>query len=174
MNPFLGEIRIFGGDFAPVNWALCDGQLLSISQFTALFSLLGTTYGGNGVQNFALPNLQGVAPMNFGQSTGLSLRNLGESGGESEVTLTSSTMPSHNHAGNATGNPGSELSPAASVPAPPAMSRGATAYTAGASTGTMDPSALSTTGGNQPHNNLPPYLTLTFIIALQGVFPPRG
>jgi microcystin-dependent protein len=174
MNPFVGEIRIFAGNFAPVGWAFCDGQILSIAQNTALFSLLGTNYGGDGVSTYGLPNLQGAAPMHFGQGSGLSPRALGESGGETSVTLIQSSMPSHNHTGNATDNGGSQLSPASSVPAKPGMSRGATAYTTGAATGTMSASALQLRGGSQPHNNMPPYLTLNFIIALNGVYPARG
>ena len=173
-NPFIAEIRIFAGNFAPVGWAFCNGQILSIAQNTALFSLLGTTYGGDGMTTYGLPNLQGVAPMHAGQGLGLSPRVLGETGGETSVTLIQSTMPAHQHTGNATDNGGSQLSPAGSVPAKPGMSRGATAYTTGAATGTMHPSALQPNGGSQPHNNMPPYLTLTFIIALQGVYPALG
>jgi len=173
-NPFVAEMRIFAGNFAPTGWAFCNGQLLAISQNTALFSLLGTTYGGDGIATFGLPNLQGAAPMHAGQGLGLSLRELGEAGGESTVTLLQTNLPAHNHGANATGNPGDQLSPAGSVPATPGFSRGATAYTAGAATGQLDGSALHPTGGSQPHNNMPPYLTLNFIIALQGVYPARG
>ena len=128
----------------------------------------------DGTTNFALPDLQGSAPMHAGQGPGLSPRYLGDYGGETAVTLNQGTIPSHLHVGNATTNPGNQLSPAGSVPAIPAISRGATAYTAGAATGTLDVSALTPLGGNQPHNNMPPYLVLNFIIALQGVFPARS
>jgi microcystin-dependent protein len=173
-DPFVAEIRIFAGNFPPYGWAFCNGQLLPISQNTALFSLLGTTYGGDGKSTFGLPNLQGAAPMQAGQGPGLSLRDLGETGGEAAVTLLESTIPAHSHGGNATSNGGSQLSPAGSVPATPGFSRGATAYTTGAATGTLNASALHLTGGSQPHNNMPPFLTLTFIIALQGVYPVRS
>jgi microcystin-dependent protein len=174
VDPFVAEIRIFAGNFAPKGWAFCNGQLIAISQNTALFSLLGTTYGGDGRSTFALPNLQGAAPMHAGQGPGLSLRDLGENGGESAVTLLQTEIPAHTHQANATTNLGGQTSPAGMVPATPGMSRGAVAYTVGAATGTMHASALSTAGGGLPHNNMPPFLTLNFIIALQGVFPARG
>jgi microcystin-dependent protein len=173
-NPFLAEIRIFTGNFAPKGWALCDGQLMSISQNTALFSLLGTTYGGDGKSNFALPNLQGSAPMQAGQGPGLTLRDLGEVGGEQTVTLLNTEMPAHSHqakAGTSGGQPG---------PGNNAWSSGlktaAPLYAASATQSNvpMSPLALSLAGGSQPHNNLQPYLGLTFIIALQGVFPARS
>jgi microcystin-dependent protein len=173
-NPFLAEIRIFTGNFAPKGWALCDGQLMSISQNTALFSLLGTTYGGDGKSNFALPNLQGSAPMQAGQGPGLTLRDLGEVGGEQTVTLLNTEMPAHSHqakAGTSGGQPG---------PGNNAWSSGlktaAPLYAASTpqSNVPMSPLALSLAGGSQPHNNLQPYLGLTFIIALQGVFPARS
>jgi microcystin-dependent protein len=173
-NPFLAEIRIFTGNFAPKGWALCDGQLMSISQNTALFSLLGTTYGGDGKSNFALPNLQGSAPMQAGQGPGLTLRDLGEVGGEQTVTLLNTEMPAHSHqakAGTSGGQPG---------PGNNAWSSGlktaAPLYSASSpqSNVPMSPLALSVAGGSQPHNNLQPYLGLTFIIALQGVFPARS
>ena len=173
-DQFVAEIRIFAGNFAPTGWALCNGQILSISQNTALFSLLGTTYGGNGTSNFGLPNLQGSAPMHFGQGAGLSPRVLGETGGETTVTVLQGQMPSHAHVAEGASIPGDAVSPAGNLPAVPGQSRGATAYTAGAGTGTLAASALSPSGGSQPHNNMPPYLTLNFIIALQGIFPPRS
>ena len=173
-DQFLAEIRIFSGNFAPTGWAFCDGQLLPISQNTALFSLLGTIYGGNGTSNFALPNLQAQAPLHFGQGAGLTERFLGESDGQATVDLLVSQTPAHTHAATATSATGSQLTPAGMVPATPGMSRGASAYTAGAGNGTLAASALSTNGGSTPHNNLPPYLTLTFIIALTGIFPSRG
>ena len=174
-NPFVAEIRIFPFNFAPIGWAMCNGQLLPISQNTALFSLLGTTYGGNGTSNFALPNLQGSAPMAPGQGSGLSSYELGESGGSTTVTLLENEMPDHSHAARCESGAGSHRSPANRVwsassggtPPPPCYSDAAPSVH-------MSSSALGLTGGNQPHNNLQPYLTLNFCIALQGVFPPRS
>jgi microcystin-dependent protein len=171
-NPFVAEIRIFTGNFAPKGWALCDGQLMPISQNTALFSLLGTTYGGDGKSNFALPNLQGSAPLQAGQGPGLSLRDLGETGGEQNVTLLQTEMPAHTHAvqcvsaGGGTNSPQNANWAGGGRGAPPM-------YTPPAQNAQMNAFATSITGGNLPHNNMPPYLGLTFIIALQGVFPPR-
>lgn len=174
-NPFLAEIRIFTGNFAPTGWALCDGQLMPISQNTALFSLLGTTYGGNGTSTFALPNLQGSAPMQAGQGPGLSLRDLGEVGGEQNVTLLQTEMPAHSH--TAQGELGSGLaSPTNNDWASGQKLGGANVYTPSvpASNVAMHPFALSIAGGSLPHNNMPPFLGLTFIIALQGIFPARS
>lgn len=174
-NPFLAEIRIFAGNFAPKGWALCDGQLLPISQNTALFSLIGTFYGGNGTSNFALPNLQGCAPMQAGQGPGLSPRVLGETGGETTVTLLQTELPSHSHtvqclsAGEADNSPQNAVWAGGGRGAPPM-------YTPSVPNNNvpMKASALSIAGGNQPHNNMSPFLGLTFIIALQGVFPARS
>ena len=175
MDPFVAEIRIFPFNFPPRGWAWCDGQLLPISQNTALFSLLGTTYGGNGTSDFALPDLQGRAPMHPGQGPGLSLRNLGESAGTETVTLIDSEMPSHSHSLRAhdgdqadSQNPG----PASSI----AQSANGFAYqqTTNASLAQLNSAALFPAGGGQPHNNMQPYLTLHFNIALQGVYPPRS
>jgi microcystin-dependent protein len=170
-DPFVAEIRIFSFNFAPRGWAFCDGQLLPLSQNTALFSLLGTTYGGDGMSNFALPDLQARAPMHPGQGPGLSLHDLGESSGSETVTLAQSEMPAHAHTQRA------DISDAAdtNVPSPNAsyaQSAGGTLYQA-ASNAQLAPQALAPAGGDQPHNNLQPYLTLNFNIALQGVFPPR-
>lgn len=174
-DQFVAEIRMFAGNFAPVGWALCNGQLLPISQNTALFSLLGTTYGGDGRSTFALPNLQGSAPLGAGQGPGTSLRDLGEMGGEQSVTLLSSEMPSHSHAARAATS-GGVNSPAAAVWGESKLGKTPlNVYAAsGANNVAMSPSALAVTGGNLPHNNLPPYLCLNFIIALQGIFPPRS
>ena len=174
-DQFVGEIRIVPFNFAPVGWALCDGQLLAISQNTALFSLLGTYYGGNGTSNFALPNLQGSAPMNQGNGAGLTPRILGEVGGETAVTLLVSAMPSHTHtaknaAASNAGTPGPTVTFGGG-------GRGKAPAYAPASTqnaAQLMQRAVSLTGGNQPHNNMPPYLTLNFVIALQGIFPPRS
>jgi microcystin-dependent protein len=174
-NPFVAEIRMFAGNFAPTGWALCNGQLLPISQNTALFSLLGTTYGGDGKSNFALPNLQGSAPLQAGQGPGLSLRDLGEIGGEQNVTLLQTEMPSHSH--SAQGSTGSnQTTPVNNAWASGAKLGGGNLYvpTNAPTNVQMNPFGTSIAGGNQPHNNMMPYLCLTFIIALQGVFPPRS
>src|ERR1700745_2471559 len=159
MDPFVAEIRIFPFNFAPKGWAWCDGQLLPISQNTALFSLLGTTYGGDGKSNFALPNLQGSAPMFWGQGPGLSLHDIGESSGTPNVTLLESEIPSHSHALFANSVAGDTNSPSPGVSL--ARSANATAYQSTTNQGIVSFSgqALSPTGGNQPHNNMMPYLT---------------
>lgn len=176
-NPFVAEIRIFPFNFAPTGWAFCNGQILPISQNTALFSLLGTTFGGDGRSNFALPNLQGNAPMNPGQGPGLSLHDLGETGGSTTVTLLASEIPIHAHSincvdggrvGGQVGQPGNAI---------PVKTGGtpANAYTGSATPNqTMATNMVAPVGGSQPHNNMMPYLTLNFCIALQGVFPPRS
>ena len=177
-DPFVAEIRIFGFNFAPKGWAFCNGQLLPLSQNTALFSLLGTTYGGNGVSNFALPNLQGRAPMQPGQGSGLSLHDLGETSGSETVTLLESEMPAHTHAMMARGAPGTTTDPQGAAPANMSWTAGAAfgavrGYSDQVPANTPMSNTLANIGGNQPHNNMQPYLTLNFCIALQGVFPPR-
>lgn len=173
-SPFVAEIRIFGFNFAPKGWAFCDGQLMPLSQNTALFSLLGTTYGGDGKSTFALPNFQGSAPMQQGQGPGLSLRDLGETGGEQSVTLIQTEMPAHVHAAQGYPNAGGQ------GPANNSWSdgnqRGISVYTprVAQNDAQMSPLALSINGGDQPHNNMMPFLTLNFCIALQGIFPPRS
>jgi microcystin-dependent protein len=174
-DPFVAEIRIFPFNFAPRGWAFCDGQLLPISQNTALFSLLGTTYGGNGQSTFALPNMQGNAPMHPGRGPGLSLHDLGETGGSETVTLLQSEIPAHSHsmrAHNADQADAQNPSPNTSL----AQSANGFAYQNNASSNlvALNPSALAPVGGDQPHNNMQPYLTLNLCIALQGIFPPRG
>lgn len=171
-DPFVAEIRIFPFNFAPKGWAWCDGQVLPISQNTALFSLLGTTYGGDGRSTFALPNLQGRAPMHPGQGPGLSLHDLGETGGSDTVTLLESELPAHSHAVSASQADGIERRPAGQQLA--AGIGGIAAYAPPGSLIPMSPLTLAPAGGGQLHNNLQPYLTLYFCIALQGVFPPRG
>ena len=171
MDPFVAEIRIFPFNFPPKGWAFCDGQILPISQNTALFSLLGTTYGGDGKSNFSLPNVQGNAPMHPGQGPGLSLHDLGEVGGSETVTLLQSEIPGHAHvlradsvdlADTNVANPNASL----------AISSGGTLYQ-GTQNTQLAFQALALAGGDQPHNNMQPYLTLNFCIALQGVYPPR-
>lgn len=172
MDPFVAEIRIFPFNFAPKGWAFCDGQLLPLSQNTALFSLLGTTYGGNGKSNFALPNMQGNAPMFWGQGPGLSLYDIGETGGSETVSLLESEMPSHNHSLNASIAPATLLSPSSSTSI--ARSVGGAMYnTTNTLNAPLNANAVAPAGGDQPHNNMMPYLTLNFCIALQGVYPPR-
>ena len=172
-DPFVAEIRIFPFNFAPRGWAWCDGQLLPLSQNTALFSLLGTTYGGNGKSNFALPDLQGRAPMHPGLGPGLSLHDLGETGGLETVTLLESEIPSHTHNLGAQNVPlGGSVSPSGNTLNRPAS--GNLYSNTNPELVSMAPEGIAPAGGDQPHNNLQPYLTFYFCIALQGVFPPRG
>ena len=169
-DPFVAEIRMFAGNFAPTGWATCDGQLLPISQNTALFSLLGTTYGGNGQSTFALPDLQGSAPMQPGQGSGLSLYDLGQQGGVEFVTLLQSEIPNHGHTAFAKTSLGNSQTPALQTWA---GSNNAKQYVNTAPNLPMSPFALSVAGSSFPHNNLAPFLVVTFIIAMQGVFPKR-
>jgi microcystin-dependent protein len=173
-DPFVAEIRIFPFNFAPKGWAFCDGQLLPLSQNTALFSLLGTTYGGDGKSTFALPNLQGSTPMFWGQGSGLSDHVEGEAAGEDVVTLLESEIPAHAHALSANSDSGDLPSPGSTR----ALARSSPfiyKQPAGAApVQQMAPEALAPAGSSLPHNNLQPYLTLNFCIALQGVFPPRS
>jgi len=169
-NPFVAEIRIFPFNFAPKGWAFCDGQILPLSQNTALFSLLGTTYGGDGKSNFALPNMQGNAPMHPGQGPGLSLHDLGETGGSDTVSLLESEIPSHSHGFVASQADGIARLPGGKLAA---NMIGVNGYAAPGAIVQMDSRAIAPAGGDQPHNNMQPYLTLNFCIALQGVFPPR-
>jgi microcystin-dependent protein len=180
-DPFVAEIRIFPFNFPPTGWATCDGQLLPLSQNTALFSLLGTTYGGNGKSNFALPNLNRAAPMHPGQGSGLSLHDLGEMSGSETVTLLQSEIPVHTHVPQVSTSAANGNNATGKV-------IGAARYDDGqGTTGQLSifsanltnplvalaPTALALAGGDQPHNNMQPYLVLNFCIALQGVFPPR-
>jgi microcystin-dependent protein len=176
-DQFLAEIRIFPLNFAPKGWAFCNGQNLPLSQNTALFSLLGTTYGGDGKTNFALPNLQGSAPLQQGQGPGLSLYDLGQTGGEQTVTLILSEMAAHNHGVNClSGTAGdsnnailwAKTAGASRQQAPPNYASQAP------STVVMNAGAIGPAGSNAPHNNMPPYLCLNFCIALQGIYPQRS
>lgn len=180
-DPFLAEIRIFPLSFAPYGWALCSGQLMAISQNAALFSLLGTYYGGNGTSNFGLPNLQGAAPMQQGQGNGLSNYTLGERGGVPQVTLISSNLPAHNHvlAADASTTNGTTADPSGQVFMRGVSTQSTTEFGFPFTTDTskqtqFSPNAIGFTGNNNPHNNMMPYLALNFCIALQGEFPPRG
>jgi microcystin-dependent protein len=169
-DPFVAEIRIFPFNFAPKGWAWCDGQLLPLSQNTALFSLLGTTYGGDGKSNFALPDLQGRAPMHPGQGPGLSLHDLGETGGSETVTLLVSEIPAHSQGLRGVDDNGTFKSPGGMI-----LAGGNQMYlTPAAVNANLAFEVLAPAGGDQPHNNMQPYLTFYFNIALQGVFPPRG
>jgi microcystin-dependent protein len=179
MDPFVAEIRIFPFNFAPKGWALCDGQIMPLSQNTALFSLLGTTYGGDGKSTFALPDLQGRAPMHPGQGPGLSLHDLGETGGSSTVTLLTTEIPAHNHEIKANAAPASFSGPVtATVGQVTTWSNaGVGNPNAYAPPGALAPMAWNSNpiaGGSLPHNNMMPSLTVNFCIALQGVFPPRS
>ncbi|MCG3198873.1 MAG: phage tail protein [Candidatus Omnitrophica bacterium] len=169
-DPFVAEIRIFPFNFAPRGWAWCDGQLLPLSQNTALFSLLGTTYGGNGKSNFALPDLQGRAPMHPGQGPGLSLHDLGETGGSETVTLLESEIPAHSHSLRASQADSLTRVVTGQLPA---TGLGLSLYGSTSPIVNLSPNAATPAGGDQPHNNLMPFLTFYFNIALQGVFPPR-
>jgi microcystin-dependent protein len=176
-DAFVAEIRIFPFNFAPKGWATCDGQLMAISQNTALFSLLGTNYGGDGKSTFGLPDLRGRLPVSQGQGPGLTSYSVGEAIGAETVTLLTSEMPAHSHGLNAE-DPAIQAADQ-SAPSPSsvlAASTGGFAYRPDASTQPvqMNAAAVSVLGGGQPHNDLQPYLTLTFCIALQGIFPPRN
>ena len=187
MQPHVGEIILVGFNFAPVGWAFCNGQLLAISEFETLFNLIGTTYGGDGQTTFAVPDLRGRAPIAIGQGPGLSNRILGESGGNETVTLLATQMPQHAHSIDTSGltatarcknGPGNQRTPIGNVPAIEASAVTAT-YSNAAPNADMNPGALvvggnmtaATTGGNQPHSNLQPYLTLNYCISLFGIFP---
>lgn len=171
-DPFIGEVRLFGGNFAPVGWAFCNGQLLSISENDALFALIGTTYGGDGVNTFALPNLQGRLPLHQGTLSGGGTYVLGQSGGSETVTLTAGQIGPHTHAANAggaasTGNPAGNL---------PGATAGPARYLPAGSGAVLNLNAqsIAPAGGGQPHDNMMPYLCVSFIIALQGIFPTQN
>ena len=167
-EPFLGQIQAFGFNFAPRGWAFCSGQILSIAQNTALFSLLGTTYGGNGQTTFALPDLRGRTPLHMGQGPGLSSYDLGQVAGTESVTLLSTQMPAHNHTHVASSGPPADNLPGGNFVAAAAI------YAASPGDSVMAPSSIGIAGGNQPHPNMQPYLVLNWCIALEGIFPSRN
>ncbi|HKP68861.1 MAG TPA: tail fiber protein [Pyrinomonadaceae bacterium] len=175
-EPFLGMIIIFGGNFAIRGYAMCNGQLLPIAQNTALFSILGTTYGGNGQTTFGLPQLQGRTPIHFGQGPGLSPYSLGQQAGVENTTLTLNNMPSHNHLMRTSSSDGNDSAPAPTTVPGVVKSGGSTAnaYTTGAIDSNFAPGAISNNGGSQPFSILQPYLALNYLIALEGIFPSRN
>ncbi len=172
-EPFIAEIRIFAGNFAPRSWAFCNGQLLPVAQNTALFSLIGTTYGGDGRTTTALPNLKGRAPMHPGRGPGLTARRLGQRGGVEMVTLTEAQMPNHTHTPVASGSAANTNDPSGHFPAAGA-GRGANRYSASGTVVSMASNTLADAGGSQSHNNMQPYIAINFIIALQGLYPSRS
>jgi microcystin-dependent protein len=167
-DPYLGEIRLFGGSFAPVGWAFCDGQVLDIAANDTLFALLGTTYGGDGQTTFGLPDLRGRVPVHAGQGPGLTDRQLGVPGGSETVTLSTAQLPAHTHRAHASTGPGTSTSPASSVwansPNGPYVATPAT-------TVPMHTGAVAAMGGNQPHDNMLPFTGVSFIIAMVGIYP---
>jgi len=172
-SPYLGEIRMFAGNFAPSGWQFCNGQTLAISQYTALFAIIGTTYGGNGTTTFQLPNLQGRVPIHQGTGAGLSTYVLGEQGGVQNVTLLANQMPIHNHVVNAVPSGGNSATPANALPA--IESTGTSLdYSNGPASTTMNAGMVGNAGGSQPFSVLQPYLTISFIIAMVGIFPSRN
>jgi microcystin-dependent protein len=168
-QPFVGEIRMFGGNFAPSGWAMCNGQLLAISENPTLYQLIGTTFGGDGQSTFALPDLRGRSPLHRGQGPGLSNRTIGATGGTETETLTLNQIPAHSHPPVCSANPGDQTSPVGNVWAPAAS--GAKLYTNVAPAVALNNTALGSAGGSQPHENRPPYQAVNFIIALFGIFP---
>lgn len=169
-QPFIGEIRMFGGNFAPVGFAFCDGQLLPIAEYDALFALIGTTYGGDGQTTFALPDLRGRLPVHTGQGNGLSNYVLGQSGGSETVTLTAQQLPAHTHAAQAQSAAGNQSAPGGGVWA----SSGQNQFSASAPNTGMSAAAIGPAGGSLPHDNMMPYQVVSFIIALYGIFPSRS
>jgi microcystin-dependent protein len=170
-EPFLGEIDLVAFNFAPLGWAICDGSILSISQNTALFSLLGTTFGGDGVSTFALPDLRGRRAIGMGQGPGLQNYILGQNGGEETVTLTVGQLPAHSHTFLASSAPGNSLKPAGNYWASASQ---VNLYSTGFSHVAMAPQAIGLTGGGQPHDNRPPYLVMNYIIATSGIYPSQN
>jgi microcystin-dependent protein len=170
-EPFVGEIRMFAGNFAPRGWAFCDGQLLAISQNDALFSLFGTTYGGDGQTTFGLPDLRGRVPIHQGTGPGLANRRIGEKGGQENVTLTTAQLPPHGHALNASSDTATSTDPAANVPANAATTN---IYGSDAPFEALNAQAVTNTGGGRDHANEMPFLCVNFIVALSGVYPSRS
>jgi microcystin-dependent protein len=177
-TPYLGEIKLFGGNFQIRGWAYCDGRLLPISQNDALYALLGTTYGGDGVTTFGLPNLQSRVALHQGQGPGLTNRVIGEMSGVETVTLTTAQLPSHTHTAIATTVAGTASAPANALPAKPSLANTEFLYLSGSASPTTDappaPQSVSAAGGNQPHDNIQPILALNYLIALEGVFPSQN
>ncbi|MCC5943029.1 MAG: phage tail protein [Balneolaceae bacterium] len=169
-EPFLGQMMLFAGNFAPRGWALCDGQLLPISQNTALFSILGTTYGGDGMSTFALPDLRGRVPLHSGQGPGLTNRSLGQAFGSETNTITVNQMPPHSHTLRAATVPGSSNTPEGNVPA---VNRDGILHYGSTADTNMGSGGMTSTGGGQPMDNIQPSLAINYCIALQGVFPSR-
>ena len=171
-DPYIGEIRMFGGNFAPLGWAKCEGQLLSIASYSALFSLLGTTYGGDGETTFGLPDLRGRIPMGPGTGPGLSTKTLGQKSGTETNTLSVAQMPAHNHTINAVSTDGNKSSPMENLPAGTKLLD--PEYSNASATTTMNSNMVANKGGGQSVNNMQPYLSVTFIIALSGVYPSQN
>ena len=169
-TPYIGEIRTVGFNFAPIGWAFCAGQVMAISQNEVLFSLIGTTYGGDGVQTFRLPDLQGRVPVSSGQGSGLSNYVIGQVGGSETVTLTSANLPSHNHLVAADSGPATALSPVGALPSKGVRS----VYSNNAPNAMMGQQAIANSGSNLPHDNLMPCTVISYIIALEGVFPSQS
>jgi microcystin-dependent protein len=169
-SPYVGEIRMFGGNFAPVGWLFCQGQLLSISEYETLYTLIGTTFGGDGQSTFQLPNLQGSVPIHMGSNAGTSFQ-LGETGGTPEVTLTTQQIPQHNHALMASTGPATSNTPENNITAESAT---LSIYEDGTTNAQLNAAAVSQTGQNQPHDNMQPYLCVSFIISLYGIFPSQS
>lgn len=166
-SPFIGEIRMFGGNFAPAGWAFCDGSLQAISQNDALFNLIGTTYGGDGTSTFALPDLRGRIPIHMGTGSSGTTYVIGQRAGTETVTLTTNQIPSHSHVPQGSSASGNQPSPAGGVWAASSLNE----YTATAADTNMNASTIGLDGGSQPHGNLMPYLAINFIISLFGIFP---
>jgi len=171
-NQYLGEIRFVAFNFAPNGWHACDGTVLQIADYTALFAVVGTAYGGDGNTTFALPNLQGRVPLTMGQGAGLTNRNMGDAGGAEQVTLTVDQMPAHTHTANASIGPGNAATPGSNLLA--AVPRNREIYSTAAPSATMNPGAIGSAGNGQPYENMPPFVTVNCIIALTGIFPSRN
>jgi microcystin-dependent protein len=167
-EPYIAEIKMFGGNFAPLGYAMCDGQILAISQNDVLFALIGTTYGGDGQTTFALPDMRGRLPVHWGQGPGLSFRDLGEMAGTETVTLTTNQIPNHSHPLLANAGAANSPTPVNSIPANDDI------YVEDVATTQFANTSIANAGGSQPHSNMMPYLCVNFIIAMEGIFPPRS